>query len=172
MTQTSLRDFPTFKNEHKSTEKTIPGRYDNTKRTILCIFFFLILSWTCRMPNMYVYAWSQNKRSIIPCTKLDSRYKNNQNEFYSNFFLFYRLEIKIRWYTTRSNCMLNLIIIFLLFWLWFFQRIQHNRQDIIGGKYLIMMNWMKPIKAQHYGMKFIDHGGQLKTVQMIHPNLY
>jgi len=39
MTQTSLRDFPTFKNEHKSTEKTIPGRYDNTKKTILCIFF-------------------------------------------------------------------------------------------------------------------------------------
>ena len=27
MTQTSLRDFPTFKNEHKSTEKIIPGTF-------------------------------------------------------------------------------------------------------------------------------------------------
>ncbi len=29
MTETSLRDFPTFKNEHKSTEKIIPGRFEN-----------------------------------------------------------------------------------------------------------------------------------------------
>jgi hypothetical protein len=29
MTQTSLRDFPTFKNEHKTTEKIIPGKFEN-----------------------------------------------------------------------------------------------------------------------------------------------
>jgi hypothetical protein len=28
MTQTSLRDFPTFKNEHKTTEKIIPGKFE------------------------------------------------------------------------------------------------------------------------------------------------
>ncbi len=27
MIKTSLRDFPTFKNEHKSTEKIVPGRF-------------------------------------------------------------------------------------------------------------------------------------------------
>ena len=27
MTHKSLRDFPTFKNDHQSTEKTIPGKF-------------------------------------------------------------------------------------------------------------------------------------------------
>ncbi len=32
MKQTSLRDFPTFKNDHRSMEKIIPGRFEKTKR--------------------------------------------------------------------------------------------------------------------------------------------
>jgi hypothetical protein len=34
MTQTSLRDFPTFKNEHKTDEKVIPGRFKIPKEKI------------------------------------------------------------------------------------------------------------------------------------------
>jgi hypothetical protein len=38
MIQTSLRDFPTFKNEHKSTEKIIPGKFDNKRKKIEHLF--------------------------------------------------------------------------------------------------------------------------------------
>jgi len=44
MKQTSLRDFPTFKNDHRSTEKIIPGKFDKIKRKKKFFCFSRILS--------------------------------------------------------------------------------------------------------------------------------